>query len=135
MPPPSVALLGGTGRLGPGLAMRFALAGVRVRIGSREHARGEEGAAAVAERLAAPGAAVGATAGALVSGHDNAEAAAGAAIVLVEILHAVTRRLGRRSVLAADLARTAHHPFLATVTLFAVQQVIRWQAGDFPGRD
>jgi len=62
-------------------------------------------------------------------------AAAGAAIVLVEILHAATRRLGRRSELAADLARTAHQPFLATVTVFAVQQAIRWQAGDFPGRD
>jgi len=61
-------------------------------------------------------------------------AAAGAAIVLVEILHGATRRLGRRSELAADLARTAHRPFLATVTLFAIQQAIRWQAGDFPGR-
>jgi small-conductance mechanosensitive channel len=61
-------------------------------------------------------------------------AAAGAAIVLVEILHGATRRLGRRSELAADLARTAHHPFLATVTLFAVQQAVRGGAGDFPGR-
>lgn len=59
---------------------------------------------------------------------------AGAAVVLVEILHWATRRAGRRSGLAADLARTAHHPFLATITLFAVQQGIRWQAGDFPGR-
>ena len=61
-------------------------------------------------------------------------ASAGAAIVFVEFLHWLTRRLGRRSELAADLARTAHHPFLATVTLFAIQQAIRWQAGDFPGR-
>jgi len=61
-------------------------------------------------------------------------ATAGAAIVLVEILHWMTARLGRRSELAADLARTAHRPFLATVTLFAVQQAVRWQAGDFPGR-
>ncbi|WP_030440222.1 mechanosensitive ion channel family protein [Actinoplanes subtropicus] len=60
--------------------------------------------------------------------------AAGAAIVLVEILHAATSRLGRRSELAADLARTAHHPFLATVTLFAIQQAVRGWAGDFPGR-
>ncbi|MFI5892753.1 mechanosensitive ion channel family protein [Actinoplanes sp. NPDC051513] len=61
-------------------------------------------------------------------------AAAGAAIVLVEILHWVLGRIGRRSELAADLARTAHRPFLATVTLFAVQQAIRWQAGEFDGR-
>src|SRR5690349_22600551 len=61
-------------------------------------------------------------------------AVAGSAIVLVEILHGATRRLGRRSELAADLARTAHRPFLATLTLFAVQQGIRWQIGDFTGR-
>jgi small-conductance mechanosensitive channel len=61
-------------------------------------------------------------------------ASAGAAIVLVEILHWTVRRIGRRSPLAADLARTAHRPFLATLTLFAVQQGIRWQIGDFTGR-
>ena len=60
---------------------------------------------------------------------------AGAAIVLVEVLHWALGRLGRRSELAADLARTAHHPFLATVTVFAVQQAIRWRVDDFPGRD
>lgn len=59
---------------------------------------------------------------------------AAAAIAAVEILHWLTRRAGRRSTLAADLARTAHHPFLATVTIFAVQQAIRASAGDFPGR-
>jgi len=41
-----VALLGGTGKLGPGLAMRFARAGVPVLIGSRE---AEKGVAAAAE--------------------------------------------------------------------------------------
>jgi small-conductance mechanosensitive channel len=62
-------------------------------------------------------------------------AAAGAAIVLVELLHRLLARAGRRSALAADLARTAHKPFLATVVVFAVQQAIRAAAGDFPGRD
>jgi small-conductance mechanosensitive channel len=61
--------------------------------------------------------------------------ASGAAIVLVEILHWLVGRLGRRSELAADLARTAHRPVLATVTLFAVQQAIRGTAGEFPGRE
>jgi small-conductance mechanosensitive channel len=61
-------------------------------------------------------------------------ASAGAAIVLVEITHWVLTRIGRRSELAADLARTAHRPFLATLTLFAVQQAIRWRAGNFSGR-
>ncbi|RSM60361.1 mechanosensitive ion channel protein MscS [Actinoplanes sp. ATCC 53533] len=60
--------------------------------------------------------------------------AAGAAIVLVEAVHWVVRRLGRRSTLLNDLANTAHRPFLATVTIFAVQQAVRGFAGPFPGR-
>ena len=60
---------------------------------------------------------------------------AGAAIVLVEFVHWMVLRVGRRSVLASDLARTAHRPFLATVTVFAVQQAVRAAAGDFPGRN
>ena len=62
-----------------------------------------------------------------------AAAAAGAA-VLVELVHWLVVRFGRRNAIAADLARTAHRPFLATVTLFAVQQAIRGGAGDFPLR-
>jgi hypothetical protein len=58
----------------------------------------------------------------------------GLAIVVVEALHWLLTRFGRRSELAADLARTAHKPFLATVSVFAVQQSIRAAAGDFPGR-
>jgi small-conductance mechanosensitive channel len=60
--------------------------------------------------------------------------AAGAAIVLVEVAHWLTTRLGRTSTLARDLARTAHRPFLATLTVFAVQQALRGFGGDFPGR-
>ncbi|GIE77492.1 mechanosensitive ion channel protein MscS [Actinoplanes philippinensis] len=60
--------------------------------------------------------------------------AAVAAIVFVEIVHAIVTRIGRRSALAADLARTMHRPFLATVTLTVVQQAVRIWAGDFPGR-
>lgn len=60
--------------------------------------------------------------------------AAGAAIVIVESLHWVTKRLGRRSALLSDLANTAHRPFLATFTIFAVQTAVRGFAGDFPGR-
>jgi small-conductance mechanosensitive channel len=61
-------------------------------------------------------------------------AAALLAIVLVEIVHRLLTRYGRRSVLAADLARTAHRPFLATLTVFAIQQAIRVAAGEFAGR-
>jgi small-conductance mechanosensitive channel len=62
-------------------------------------------------------------------------AAAVAAVILVEISHWLLGRLGRRSALAADLTRTAHRPFRATLLLFAVQQALRARAGDFPGRD
>ena len=61
--------------------------------------------------------------------------AAGAAIVLAEALHWIVKRLGRRSTLLRDLAATAHRPFLATLTAFAVQQAVRGFAGNFTGRD
>jgi small-conductance mechanosensitive channel len=60
--------------------------------------------------------------------------AAGAAVVFVEAVHWVVKRLGRRSTLLSDLAATAHKPFLATVTIFAVQQAVRAFAHDLPGR-
>ena len=60
--------------------------------------------------------------------------AAGGAIVVVEAVHRVVKRLGRRSALLNDLAATAHKPFLAAVTIFAVQQAVRSFAGAFPGR-
>jgi NADPH-dependent F420 reductase len=66
----TVAVLGGTGPQGRGLARRFAAAGVRVMIGSRSADR----AAGVAAEL--PG---------QVSGGDNARAAAEGDIVLVAV--------------------------------------------------
>ena len=60
--------------------------------------------------------------------------AAGLAIALVLVVHGALVRLGRKSDLAADLARTAHKPFLVTLTLFAIQQALRVAAGEFPGR-
>ena len=60
--------------------------------------------------------------------------AAGAAIILVEAVHLIIKRFGRTSTLLRDLAATAHKPFLATVTVFAVQQAVRGFAGEFPGR-
>ncbi|MEV6349445.1 mechanosensitive ion channel family protein [Actinoplanes sp. NPDC051851] len=56
------------------------------------------------------------------------------AVVLVEASHKVMIRVGRRSALAADLGKTMHRPFLATVTLITAQQTIRVYAGEFPGR-
>ena len=61
-------------------------------------------------------------------------ASTGLAIMVVEALHWTVRRFGRRSQLAADLARTAHYPFLAAVTIFTIQQSVRAAAGNFDGR-
>jgi small-conductance mechanosensitive channel len=54
--------------------------------------------------------------------------------IVVEVVHRIISRLGRRYPLLADLAATAHRPFLAVVILFAVQQAVRSSAGDFTGR-
>ena len=61
----TVAVLGGTGPQGRGLARRFAAAGVPVVIGSRSADRAEEAAAKLAEAT-----------GGTVTGADNAGAAA-----------------------------------------------------------
>ncbi len=60
--------------------------------------------------------------------------AAVVALVVVQIVHVIVARLGRRSALLADLSRQAHRPFQVSLTLYAVQQAVRTAAGDFPGR-
>lgn len=66
-----IAILGGTGNLGSGLAVRFAAAGYRVLIGSRDSTRAQEACA----RLADP----------RITGAINAEAAAAADVVVLAI--------------------------------------------------
>ncbi|HXA29126.1 MAG TPA: NADPH-dependent F420 reductase [Candidatus Angelobacter sp.] len=75
-----VALLGGTGKLGPGLAMRFARAGVPVLIGSREAEKGVQAAAEASEKLRATGADF-----APIEGMDNAWAAARAGLAVITV--------------------------------------------------
>lgn len=76
----TVAVLGGTGPQGRGLALRFALAGVPVVLGSRTAERGEEAARALGEVVAGAGGETG-----LVSGSDNAGAASAGDVVLVVV--------------------------------------------------
>lgn len=73
--PGRVAVVGGTGEEGFGLASRWAMAGIETVIGSRERQRAE----AAAERLRrlVPGAAV--------EGHENASAVENADIVVVTV--------------------------------------------------
>jgi NADPH-dependent F420 reductase len=79
--PSTIALIGGTGPEGRGLATRFALAGHRVIIGSRD---AERGAAAGRELAAALGRDH-------VTGAGNEEAAAEAEIVVVVVPYAAHR--------------------------------------------
>jgi 8-hydroxy-5-deazaflavin:NADPH oxidoreductase len=68
-----VAILGGTGALGFGLALRLAAAGVPIVIGSRDAGRAEEAAARARERAGEVS----------ISGLENAEAARAAQTVML----------------------------------------------------
>ena len=93
----SIAILGGTGAEGSGLALRFAKAGARVRIGSRESGKAETAAARIAV-LAVSGE---------VTGHANPDAVSGAGIVVltvplvaqIEILKSIRDRLETGTIL------------------------------------
>ncbi|MBI2818844.1 MAG: NADPH-dependent F420 reductase [Acidobacteria bacterium] len=76
MSPERIALIGGTGDLGYGLAVRWAHAGVPIVIGSRDASRARE----AAERVKAA-----AAANASVEGFENAEAAAKSSIVVMSV--------------------------------------------------
>lgn len=80
----TIALVGGTGPEGRGLATRFALAGHTVVIGSRDVARGEAGAAEVLAGL-------GTRHHGKVSGADNAAAVSGADLVVIVVPYTAHR--------------------------------------------
>ncbi len=88
MPTSPIAILGGTGPQGRGLALRFAAAGHDVVLGSRDAERAVETAATLdarrvdvsgASRLTAPGS---------IRGASNADAARDAGVVVVSVPHA-----------------------------------------------
>ena len=70
-----IAIIGGAGELGLGLALRWAKAGKDIVIGSRDVAKAQEAAARVGEAIPA----------AKIAGLDNAAAAAGARIVVLAV--------------------------------------------------
>ena len=75
-----IAVLGGTGAQGSGLALRLSAAGHEVTVGSREEAR----AAAAAAQLSA-------RAGRKIAGGDNRSAAAAAELAILTVPYAVQR--------------------------------------------
>ena len=72
----SIAIIGGTGNLGPGLAGRFAAAGKTVIIGSRDAGKAEAAGATVIEHVGPA---------ARVTGLSNADAAAAATCIVVTV--------------------------------------------------
>ena len=71
-----IAVVGGTGPQGRGLAYRLALAGHTVTIGSRDATRAEEKAAEIADRIGAPAA---------IGGTTNSVAVATSDVVLLAV--------------------------------------------------
>ncbi|PWR07085.1 mechanosensitive ion channel protein MscS, partial [Micromonospora acroterricola] len=55
--------------------------------------------------------------------------AAAVALFLVEVVHRITRRLGRRSLLMTELTDHAHRPFQVAATVLAVQFAARFSTG------
>lgn len=81
---PSIAVLGGTGHEGAGLAARWARAGYKVVIGSRDAARAVDAASELSR-----------AAGGEVVGAGNVEAAAMGEIVVLAVPYAAQRTLAR----------------------------------------
>jgi 8-hydroxy-5-deazaflavin:NADPH oxidoreductase len=83
MPGQKLAIIGGTGDLGFGLALRWARAGVQVIIGSRDQGRAKEGARRIEESLKAH--APEESGRISISGMENAQAAAQAAVSVLAV--------------------------------------------------
>ncbi len=78
----SIAVLGGTGKEGKGLAYRWAKAGYHVHIGSRDSAKAETTAKELLELLGG---------NAVIEGHSNIEAAKRSNIVVLSVPYAAHR--------------------------------------------
>lgn len=115
----TIGFIGGTGPEGLGLAMRLALAGEAVRIGSRKQERADAAAATIREAVAAVGSA------ADVGGGLNAEVVANCDVVIVVVPfdgHEATLRdlreaIGAKVVIdaAVPMAFTAGRPSAVAV--------------------
>ena len=80
MSKPTIAVIGGTGAEGSGLALRWAAAGYPIVIGSRSHEKAETSAQELAGQLPQGSAAI--------TGTDNADAAEAADIVVLSVPYA-----------------------------------------------
>lgn len=115
-----VAIIGASGALGFGLATRLARTGVPIAIGSRDAGRAEE--AAQRTRDAAPGA--------TCTGHENAEAARSAPIVILSVPfrnHSETLNNLREVLVPGQLLIDATVPLAAATGGKATRMLGVWQ--------
>jgi NADPH-dependent F420 reductase len=118
--PDAVAILGGTGDQGLGLALRFAAAGRPVVIGSRKAERAVAAAAEVREKVP----------GARVEGLENAEATARAPIVILSVPFehtAGTVKALREALRPGQILVSMAVPLAAAIGDGAVRTVGIWQ--------
>lgn len=116
----SIAIIGGTGPEGSGLALRWARAGETVLIGSRNAERAAAMAARIEER----------TNSKTISGTDNASACAAADIVVLTIpfeAHAETLKHLKSSLRAGQILVDATVPLAASVGGKPTQPLGVWQ--------
>lgn len=106
MPQYTIAILGGTGNEGPGLALRWARAGHTIIIGSREEAKAKRVAAEVAARLASEPDAAG-----RIHGMANPDAASACNLAVLTVPYAA------QNPLLADLRDLLQGKVLITVTV------------------
>ena len=118
--PSSVSIIGASGALGQGLALRWAQAGVPLVLGSREAERAGEAASAV----------VAAVPGAAVEGVDNVEAAAASPVVVLSVpfgAQAKTLKQIAESLQPGHLVIDASVPLAAQVGGKPTQMLGVWQ--------
>lgn len=119
--PRTIAIVGGTGAEGLGLALRWTRAGESVIIGSREAQKAREAATQIAAKAGAAG---------HVDGAENAEAVAKAGIVVLTIpfsAHATLLKKLRSSFQAGAILIDTTVPLAATVGGLPTRTLGVWQ--------
>jgi hypothetical protein len=121
-----IAVIGGTGPQGRGLAYRMALAGHTVTIGSRDAGRATDKAEEIAAKIGT---------GAAVSGAENAAAAADADVVILavpwdghaDLVSSLAPALGGKTVISCvnPLAFDDHGPYGLTLEESAAEEAQR----------
>jgi 8-hydroxy-5-deazaflavin:NADPH oxidoreductase len=122
----TIAIIGGTGPEGSGLALRWARAGETVIIGSRNAERAAATAASIAKHIGGAGA----PARTDMSGTDNASACAAAEIVVLTIpfeAHAETLKHLKPSLRSGQILVDATVPLAASVGGKPTQPLGVWQ--------